>query len=79
MIKVITEDISIQNDGVAFDVLVEIAQPKFFPEEVRNHLFKAELSELLINVYKKYPDIVLDAISEVCKEAVDDETDINNN
>ena len=42
-------------------------------------MLTAELSELLINVYKKYPDIVLEAISKVCEEAVDDKTDINNN
>lgn len=79
MIKVITEDFDIQNDGVEYGVLVEVAYPKFFPETVRNSMLKAELSELLINVYKKYPDIVLDAISAVCEEAVDDKTDIDNN
>lgn len=79
MIKVITEDLDIQNDGVEYGVLVEVAYPKFFSETVRNSMLKAELSELLINIYKKYPDIVLDAISELHKEVSDDKTDINNN
>lgn len=40
MIKVITEDLDIKNDGVEFSVLVEVAYPKFFPETVRNHMLK---------------------------------------
>lgn len=79
MIKVITEDFDIQNDGVEYGVLVEVAYPKFLPETLINSMLKVELSELLINVYKKCPDIVLDAISAVCEEAVDDKTDIDNN
>ena len=79
MIKVIIEDLDIKNDGVEYSVLVEVAYPKFFTETVKIKMLTAELSELLINVYKKYPDIVLEAISKVCEEAVDDKTDINNN
>lgn len=79
MIKVITDDMDFKNDGIEYSVLVEVAYPGFIPGTVRNSMLKAELSELLINVYKKYPDIVLDAISAVCEEAADDKTDINNN
>ena len=35
MIKVITEDLDIKNDGVEFSVLVEGAYPKFLTETVK--------------------------------------------
>lgn len=79
MIKVFTDNIDLDHEGVEYSIQVEVAYPKFFPEAVRNSMFKAELSELLVNVYKKYPDMVLDAIAAVCEEAADDKTDINNN
>lgn len=66
-------------NGINLDTEVIVAVPKGMPEEISDILCKHEIKALLKNMYKRHPDIVVDAIEEFTEELEHDKTDIDNN
>lgn len=71
MIKV-NSDVTITQDGIDIDTEVMVLVPKTAPEEAVQFICKHELKALLTHLYKKYPDIVVDAIEDFAGGLKDD-------
>lgn len=78
MIKVKSKIIP-ADDGLDVEIEVMVAYPKSIPEGMENLLLKGELMELLKNVYRKKPELVLDALEDLTEVLSHDKTDIDNN
>lgn len=78
MIKVRSK-ITPADDGLDVEIVVMVAYPKSIPEGMENLLLKGELRELLKSVYRKRPELVLDALEDLTEELSHDKTDIDNN
>lgn len=65
-------------NGIDLDTEVIVAVPKGMPDEISDILCKHEIKALLKNMYKRHPDIIVDAIEEFTEELEHDKTDLNN-